>query len=66
MNLYGIETENDCTKALDELIGMADTAQSALDSGSPKARRTVTALCLRLREFFKRNKHGRGPAMSPI
>jgi hypothetical protein len=66
MNLYGIETEDDCTKALDELIGMADTAQSALDSGSPTARRTVTELCLRLREFFKRNKHGRGPAMSPV
>ena len=66
MSLYGIETADDCIKALDELIAMADAAQKALDIGSPTARRTVTTLCVRLRELFKKNKHSRGPAMSPV
>jgi hypothetical protein len=66
MSLYGIETADDCVKALDELIAMADTAQNALDIDSPTARRPVTDLCLRLRELFKKNKHSLGPAMSPV
>jgi hypothetical protein len=66
MCLYGIETEDDCSKAIDELIGMADAAQEALEIASPAARRTVADLNFRLKELFKKNKRRLGPAMSPV
>jgi ElaB/YqjD/DUF883 family membrane-anchored ribosome-binding protein len=66
MSVYGIETEDDCRKAIDELIAMADSAEEELKSGSVRSRHTVEALKSRLQELFKKNKRSSGPGMSAV
>ena len=44
MSLYGIETEADCRKEIDELLAMVDCAEEALKIGSTTAKRTMEVL----------------------
>jgi hypothetical protein len=66
MSLYGIETEADCRKAIDELLVMVDRAEEALKIGSITARHGIEVLKSRLKELFKKNKHSSGPGMSAV
>jgi hypothetical protein len=48
MSLYGIETEVDCRKEIDELLAMVDRAEEALKIGSTTAKRVMEILKSRL------------------
>lgn len=66
MSLYGIETEDECKRAIRELVEMTNTAEEALRTGSMTAKVAVEDLKLRVTELFKKNKRSFGPRMSAI
>jgi len=53
MSLYGIETEADCRKEIDELLAMVDCAEEALKIGSTTAKRAMEVLKSRLADMAR-------------
>ncbi len=66
MSLYGIETEADCRKVIDELLTMVDSAEEALKIGSTTAKRAMEVLKSRLEELYKKSNHTNEGCMSAV
>jgi len=66
MSVYGIDTEEECRKAIDELLAMVDRAEEALKIGSKKQKHDVAALNSCLKGLFNSNRHTYGPGMSEV
>ena len=66
MSLYGIETEGECRKEIDELLAMVDFAEEALKIGSTTAKRVMEILKSRLEELYKKSNHTNEGRMSAV
>jgi hypothetical protein len=66
MSLYGIETEDECRKAIDELLAMVDRAEEALKIDSITAKRAMEILKSRLEELYKKSNHTNEGRMSAV
>jgi ElaB/YqjD/DUF883 family membrane-anchored ribosome-binding protein len=66
MSLYGIETEADCRKEIDELLAMVDHAEQTLTIGSTTAKPAMEVLKSRLEELYKKSNHTNEGHMSAV
>lgn len=66
MSLYDIETGADCRKKMDELLVMVDTAEEALKTDTPTAKRAIRSLKSHLKELFRKSTRANEACMSVV
>jgi hypothetical protein len=66
MSLYGIETEDECRKAIDELLVMVDRAEEALKIASITAKRAMEVLKSAPEELYRKSNHTHEGRMSAV